>query len=391
MGSTTRGRRFLGAGAVPHAVSGTGVALFLASVAEWMYFGELRIHELVSASLLVSLLISSVFTVGLLYGGYWLSRSDLRPDQYPRIVKWFVGGMVFYLAINLPMMAVWSMESRHLQFGWARFAVTVGGVGGLVVGIAEARVVERERAAERAAVRAEEAEQHHRHLDYLNSLLRHEVLNTANVITGYASLLLEDGDLDDDARHRLETIRRQGQDMTSVIRDVQVLLAATRGETEREVKNLSEVVAAELDDLRRTAESVEVEASVPDGVHVRADDLLPRVFANLFANAVQHNDAATPRVEVTAEESDGTVEVRVTDDGPGIPADERATLFERSDNTGGTHGLGLYLVDTLVGRYGGTVELVETGPDGSTFAVELPTVDPGSAATAGERAVLASD
>ena len=54
---------------------------------------------------------------------------------------------------------------------------------------------------------------------------------------------------------------------------------------------------------------------------------------------------------------------------------EQETLFER--NMGADHGLGLYLVRTLIERYGGTVELTETGPEGSTFTVELPRADVG--------------
>lgn len=107
-----------------------------------------------------------------------------------------------------------------------------------------------------------------------------------------------------------------------------------------------------------------------------ADDLLPRVFGNLLSNAVEHNDDAVPRISVTVTEWVDEVTVRIADDGPGIPASERETLFERSERA--DHGLGLYIVGELVERYGGRVELVETGPDGTTFDVTLDRV-PGSA------------
>jgi signal transduction histidine kinase len=116
-------------------------------------------------------------------------------------------------------------------------------------------------------------------------------------------------------------------------------------------------------------------ADLPDEAPVVADDLLPRIYSNLLRNAVEHNDDAPARVSVTAERTGDAVVVRIADDGPGIPAAERSTLFERSDNTGAAHGLGLYLVRTLAERYGGTVELTETGPDGSAFVVELPAAE----------------
>jgi len=374
---------FFPANGVPPIISGVGILFLLAFAGEWLVFTGVRVIEFFTAAFVVSLLLTLFFTVGIVYGGYWLERSELPHERYPRIGGWFVGGMAVYLAINAPIMAVWPPDSGQFLSGWIRFTLSVGGLGGLLVGVVEARSIERERAAERATTRAEAAETHHRNLDYLNSLLRHEVLNTATVITGYASLLLEDHDLDEDARDRLETISRQSRDMTDVIEDVQVLLRMTQGDADVEPQNLSAALTEELDDLRHTYESVEIEATVPDGVRVRADDLLARVFSNLLANAVEHHDGRTPRVEVTVEESGETVTVRVADDGPGIPEAERAALFER-DDTGGTHGLGLYLVRTLVERYGGSVELAETGPEGSTFAVELPAAKSESPPSGGE-------
>ncbi|WP_132059665.1 ATP-binding protein [Halorussus amylolyticus] len=354
---------------IPAIISGVGVLFLFSFAAEWVLFHGLG--NLSSVDFLASLLISVIFTASIVYGGYRLARSDLPAERHPRIVAWIVGCSLIFFAINVPIMVAWVPNTLPAQVLWVRFVASVGVTSGLLIGSIEARAIQRGRAAERAAVRAEEAELHHQHLDYLNSLLRHEVLNTANVITGYASLLLDDDQIDPDARDRVETIFRQGQDMTNVVRDVQVLIAATRGTAGLESVNLSDVLVAELDDIRRTTESVAVEASIPDGVYVVADDLLPRVFSNLLTNAVEHNDADTPSVTVTLEQSGDTATVRIADDGPGISEDERATLFERGDNTGAEHGLGLYLVRTLTERYDGTVELVETGDDGSEFAVTL--------------------
>ncbi|WP_233255292.1 sensor histidine kinase [Haloplanus rallus] len=103
---------------------------------------------------------------------------------------------------------------------------------------------------------------------------------------------------------------------------------------------------------------------------VTADALLGRVFANLLDNAVEHHDGQRPRITVGADPDGDTVRVRVQDDGPGIPERQRERLFEQGGTR--THGLGLYLVRTLVERYGGSVELAETGPEGTTFVVELP-------------------
>ncbi|ELY65132.1 sensor histidine kinase [Natrinema versiforme] len=162
--------------------------------------------------------------------------------------------------------------------------------------------------------------------------------------------------------------------MSTVIDDVRVLLQTTERNYRPEPVDASRVVADEIRKLETKYESVVVEASIPERATVRADDLLARIFRNLLSNAVEHNDAATPWVSVTADPGPDTVRFEIADNGPGIPDSELDSLFERVERRGSTHGLGLYLVSRLTARYDGTVELADTGPDGSRFAVELPAV-----------------
>ncbi|MDS0476081.1 HAMP domain-containing sensor histidine kinase [Natrinema sp. 1APR25-10V2] len=197
-------------------------------------------------------------------------------------------------------------------------------------------------------------------------------MNTATIINGYASRVLErESDLDERSRRWIEIVIDESEAMSTVIDDVRVLLRTTEGSYQPEAVDASRVLADEVDKLSNRRESLEVAASIPD-VFVRADDLLARVFGNLLSNAVEHNDAETPRIEVTVEPGPDTVRFEIADNGPGIPDSELESLFDRTESRGSTHGLGLYLVSQLVDRYGGPVELVETGPAGSRFAVELP-------------------
>ncbi|SFG11391.1 Signal transduction histidine kinase [Halopelagius inordinatus] len=357
---------------IPTLISRAGILLFAAFVVEWVVFYGLRVEPLLTGNFLLNLLLTAVFSGGIVYGGSRIARTGLSPKRYPRIATWFVGGIAVFLGVNAPMMVVWYPGTLQSVVGWARTSAAMGGVGGLVFGIVEARAIQRELTAERAAIRADEAEAQRRWFDYLNSLLRHEVLNTANVITGYASVHLDDDDIDEELRRNLERIHRQGQEMTEVIRDIQVLMRASQGDADREAVNLTETLTTVLENPRSDRENVEITASMPDDVYVMAGELLPRVFVNLFANAVQHNESETPRVDVTVDVGDTTATVSIADNGPGVPDDVRDTLFERTDGSCGSHGLGLYLVRTLVERYDGIVRLSDTGPDGSVFTVELP-------------------
>lgn len=74
---------------------------------------------------------------------------------------------------------------------------------------------------------------------------------------------------------------------------------------------------------------------------------------------------------------DDSVRIRVADNGPGIPEDQRDRIFESDekglDSTG--TGMGLYLVTNLVDMYDGSVWIEDNEPRGTVFVVELPTTD----------------
>ena len=356
---------------IPALVSCLGGLLFVSLVAQWFAFDGFRLNALLGDEQLVHLLVNGVPALGVAVGGRRLGRSDLDAARYPRVAKWCLGGLAGFLGINLVLIAYFPAPTVEANLGWAHGTAVFGAAGGLLVGIIEARAIHREIAAERAVLRADDVEERRQWFDYLNSLLRHEVLNTVNVIDGYAQLIAEDVPAGS-TREYAATIRRQGRDMAGVVRDVRVLIAATEGTTEFESVDLVAILTAELTDLRVTYDDVEISTSFEPDVFVRADELLPRVFSNLFTNAVKHNEGNVPRIRVSVATRDGTAVVDIADDGPGVPESKRPDLFERGNSGRSDHGLGLYLVRTLVERYGGSIELAETGPDGSVFTVELP-------------------
>jgi two-component system OmpR family sensor kinase len=86
----------------------------------------------------------------------------------------------------------------------------------------------------------------------------------------------------------------------------------------------------------------------------------------------------------------GSVQLSVTDDGPGIPADLQPALFERfvrgdsaRSPSGGSTGLGLAIVDAVVAAHGGQVA-VTSGPGRTSFVITLPALAIASSSSAGE-------
>jgi two-component system, OmpR family, sensor histidine kinase RstB len=114
-----------------------------------------------------------------------------------------------------------------------------------------------------------------------------------------------------------------------------------------------------------------------DGVAVCVDGdshLLRRMLRNLLENAERHGVAPT---HVHIAQNQGDVEISVSDNGLGIPVDERERVFEpfyrrtrAGDNAGA--GLGLALVRQIARRHGGEAQCVRTGDERSCFSVRIP-------------------
>jgi signal transduction histidine kinase len=139
-----------------------------------------------------------------------------------------------------------------------------------------------------------------------------------------------------------------------------------------DIIDLSDLVKAELD---RRPQPVKVVERLEPGVVVIGDLLrLTRLFTNLLDNAVRHATDATAVHVATTLDDEGTVTVRVSDDGGGIPAHlvERVFLpHERGGATAPGAGLGLAIARGIVDAHGGTIRL-EPSARGTTVAVTLP-------------------
>jgi two-component system, OmpR family, sensor kinase len=101
------------------------------------------------------------------------------------------------------------------------------------------------------------------------------------------------------------------------------------------------------------------------------------VLANLLSNARIHTPAGTTVTASVATRQAGA-DVRIHDDGPGIPEAEQRRVFERfargdsgRARTSGSTGLGLAIVTAVVEAHGGAVTL-ESEPGSTTFSVVLP-------------------
>lgn len=105
---------------------------------------------------------------------------------------------------------------------------------------------------------------------------------------------------------------------------------------------------------------------------------LRQVFVNIIGNAARFSHPNQP-VLVTVTQNNGSAGVAVRDTGPGIPAEQRAKVFERFWQAGDTArtgsggaGLGLAISRQIVEQHGGSIEVRENKPIGACFVVNLP-------------------
>jgi two-component system sensor histidine kinase BaeS len=163
-----------------------------------------------------------------------------------------------------------------------------------------------------------------------------------------------------------------------VIDDLQDLSAADAGELRLHptVIDVSELLSQVAAAHRTPAVDVVVAGA---GLTVTADPIrLRQAVGNLTANAVRHSPPGAT-VTLTARPDAGFVAIDVTDEGPGIGADDLPMVFERfwraeksrNRQTGGS-GLGLAITRKLIEAHGGTVAVASPPGAGATFTLRLP-------------------
>lgn len=177
------------------------------------------------------------------------------------------------------------------------------------------------------------------------------------------------------------TRRSQLQEIATLQRLVDDLLVLARSDAGASRPtapvDLGDVVLDEVS--RRSATRTGVAIDTADVGDARVDGVegeLRQVVANLLDNAVRH---ARTAVSVSLGRSAGSAVLVVVDDGPGIPPEHRADVFERFTRldasrtaaTGGT-GLGLAIVRDLVDRHGGAVIVDDADGGGARFTIRLP-------------------
>ena len=223
----------------------------------------------------------------------------------------------------------------------------------------EAAIERAERESE-LAERTGELERQNDRLDQFAGTVSHDLRNPLTLASGHAETALEIAE--EPLDFHLEEISWALDRMDDLIEDVLALARSGRQLTETEPTDLNALVW----EANRTVDpelEVDIDGTLPT---VPADEnRLLVMFENLFRNALEH---VGEDVTITVSETeDGFA---VTDDGPGIPPEERDTVFDSGYTTDpeGT-GFGLAIVMEVVDAHGWSISLGESAEGGARFDV----------------------
>lgn len=218
--------------------------------------------------------------------------------------------------------------------------------------------------------------------DRFLAILGHDLRTPLGVITMSSQSLLDFCELAEPAHTMVTIMSRSARRMNQMVQDLLEFTRTRLGDriplerAEMDMRGLLDDVVAEV---AASYPRCDVRIDASGDLHGTWDRArLAQALTNLVGNAVQHGTTTSP-ILVSARGSAGDVAIAVHNEGPAIPRDELASIFEAMTHGGGDQkrdrrhmGLGLFIVDQIVTAHGGTVGVESSDSEGTTFTVRLP-------------------
>ena len=196
---------------------------------------------------------------------------------------------------------------------------------------------------------------------------------------GIEEILAQPG-LSDEHRESVADLLQQTRRLTSVAENLLLLSRADTGRLALRATefDLGKLLEGSLEDARilGAGSNLQIEANVPEALPMNGDrEMISLTVQNLVENAVKYNRPGG-RVLVSAEKHDHVVQIRVGNNGPGIPRERAPQVFERfyrarGDEQTSGHGLGLSIARELARAHGGDLTLARSQPDWTEFCLRL--------------------
>jgi len=332
-------------------IGGTGLVLGGVLVA------QLLLHP--PAGIPIWILVGPVPALALVSALYWLPRINLDDEQVWWVAQCSALGLelVTMLILAGTLLSNVVIGTGAIQAGLVASAVGTGAITGALVGA----LWELQMANRRMATRT----------DVLNRVLRHNLRNDMTVVLGHLEHVKEN--VDDPERAKLEVAQRKVDalvDLTEQVRQIDTALG--RGRATHQPVDVVDCIDRRLDQIERTHPSVTVEVDCPPEAWVVADDMLGTLLDNIVESAGVHGDG-DPSLALHVTTTSRWVELSITDTGHTLPMADLAAVAAGSE-TKLDHGRGieLWLVDWLVEKYDGELDIGRTEDGRSRIDITLP-------------------
>jgi two-component system OmpR family sensor kinase len=208
----------------------------------------------------------------------------------------------------------------------------------------------------------------------------HELRTPLTSIAGYIDVLGRRQSVDAEVlQTSLRAMQQESSRMTRLVNDLLTLARFESGSgSPRQRIALDRWLNETLDEINLKERGVAESRGFEPGLLIEADpDALKQVIINLAQNALKYAPGATQRWSAAG--SEGSVVIRLEDEGPGIPREDLPHIFERfyrgaqaRERSAGGSGLGLAIARSIVESHGGRIEAGSAPGGGAVFTIRLP-------------------
>ena len=231
----------------------------------------------------------------------------------------------------------------------------------------------------------------------LLAAMSHDVRTPLTALIGQAETLEQLGPLSEEQRATVQSMGHEARDLSALVGNLLDMARLESGQVQlrRDWQSVEEVVGSAIRAARHALGALEVQTDLPRDLPLVELDaaLMERVLVNLLENAAKYGIGSSvqhPAIRVSARTTANTLELKVRDFGPGLPAASKGqehTLFDKftrgqtESSTRGV-GLGLAICKAVVEAHRGKISAAQASGGGAEFSISLPRTAPPPAADA---------